>query len=197
MVIVRPQPPPKHETVCEAAPDEDEAPLAPVPANGRRFAGRIATEYAYDVDHVHRPAVRLQLELPLRVGLESAWTHFIEPLMDGGLDRLTIGDANLTFRFAQSERAQFRAGLGARLMTDHLGTDAGFNFTYGFDLFPARPLVISGAFDLGNLGQAFVFAGRATVGAALGRVELYAGYDVLLVDPVLFHGPVAGVRIWF
>jgi len=204
MTIVPPPPRPKVARTAQArsvaavepargGPPQPRRPLA----GTQRYAIRLAAEYAYDVDRVHRPSLRLQLELPWRLGLASAWTHLLEPLPGGGLDRLTIGDANLTFRFAQSARAQFWVGLGARLMLDALGVDPGFSFTYGVDLFPRRPLVISAAVDLGNLGLAFVCHGRATVGAALGAVELYAGYDVLLVDPVLFHGPVAGLRVWF
>jgi hypothetical protein len=190
MVIVK-DPPAETDPLAEP-------PKATLPPSGsQRHAARLALEYAHDLDGVLRPTARLQLEFPLRLGLESAWTHFIEPLSGGGFDRLTIGDTNLTFRFAQSPSAQFWVGLGLRLLTDAVGTDPGFNFTYGFDLFPGRPLVISASIDLGNLGLAFALHGRATVGVALGVFELYAGYDAMLVDPVLFHGPLAGLRVWF
>jgi hypothetical protein len=82
-------------------------------------------------------------------------------------------------------------------MTDAQGTDPGFNLTYGLDVYPSRPFVISASIDVGTLGRTFLFHGRVSVGLCLGPVELYGGYDVLHVDPVAFHGPIGGMRMWF
>jgi hypothetical protein len=82
-------------------------------------------------------------------------------------------------------------------MIDGTRVDAGFNASYAMDIFPMRPLVLSASVDVGQLGYALVVHGRGTVGVMLARVELYAGYDVMLIDPVLFQGPIAGVRLWF
>jgi len=51
---------------------------------------------------------------------------------------------------------QFHSGLGMRFMVDNLKgkqqVDSGINFTWGFDWYPARPLVFSAMMDMGTLG---------------------------------------------
>jgi hypothetical protein len=162
------------------------------------FAMRFSGEYAYDVDGLHRPAGSFLIEVAsIRLGLETAWSGYLEPLPDGTTDRLVFGDVNLFFRNAQHERFEFRFGLGANLMIDAEDVDAGVNATWQVDLFPVRPLVLSVSADVGNLGYAFVAHLRGAVGVMLSRLELFAGYDARWVGSVLFHGPLAGARIWF
>lgn len=175
---------------------EGEADPKPPGAAGVSF--RIAARYAYDWDGLHLPGVDALLEttLPMRLGVETGWTTYIEPL-PGMLDHLTIGDLNLTIRFAQSRRVEFRSGLGARLMIDRGDVAGGFNFTYGFDVYPARPVVVSASIDLGNLGRAFYLEGKGTLGMALRGMEIFAGYDATRIGDVVLHGPVAGIRGWF
>jgi hypothetical protein len=160
---------------------------------------RLASEYAYDFGPVHRPSLLASIDSIYRLGITTHWTHYLEPLGDGSLDRLTVGDLNLTFRVAQSEHAQVRLGLGARMLAG--GELAfGFNFTYLIDLFPVDPLVISLVADVGNLGAAFTARGRVTLGVQLGPFEPYLGYDLTCFTSqaalVLFQGPVAGLRVW-
>ena len=42
-----------------------------------------------------------------------------------------------------------------------------------------------------------VVHGRATLGATHWGAELYAGWDVMLVNEIPIHGPIAGFRYWF
>ena len=90
-----------------------------------------------------------------------------------------------------------RAGLGLNWLTDSSDTDLGFNFTYGGDLFPAKPWVISGEIDWGTLGHAGLFHGRTTVGICLRQVELFAGYDYFDVGDAQLDGFVSGLRLWY
>jgi hypothetical protein len=48
----------------------------------------------------------------------------------------------------------FRTGLGFNWLDDPIDTNFGFNFTYGADLFPRRPWVLSATIDWGTLGEA-------------------------------------------
>ncbi len=158
----------------------------------------IAPEYSYDFDNVHRPSIYAMFDTSIRLGLETGWNFLLEPLDGDELDSLVIGDINGTFRFAQSNRAEFKAGIGARLMFDGGKYSAiGFNFTYGFSVFPIKPMVFSASVDLGNLGMAFTVHGRVSVGVSLLGWEPYIGYDVLFIEPIVFHGPTAGLRKWF
>jgi hypothetical protein len=127
--------------------------------------------------------------------------HFEEHGAPGGPDRLTVGDCNLVFRFAQAERAEFRAGVGFNWLVhpdEGMGpSDFGFNFTYGADFFPRKPWVLSADLDAGNLGHAGLFRFRATGGVMLRSVEIYTGYEYLDIGRTQFNMLLAGVRAWF
>lgn len=166
------------------------------PPTGHRRSIRLLGEYAYDLYGVHRPSVYASIDTSFRLGLETGWTHMMERLGDGTIDRLNIGDVNATFRIVQHPSMQVRIGFGWRYMTDEQGLDNGFNYTVGFDVFPIRPLVIAGSIDIGNLGKAFLLHGRLALGLNLGPVEIFVGYDAMLIGPVVLHGPLSGVRIW-
>lgn len=162
----------------------------------RPISMRLALEYAADLDGVHRPAGYFVLDTTLRLGLESGWSHYME-VDNGEIDRLTLGDINLMFRFAQNEYVQFRMGVGPRFFMGEGVTAVGFNFTYGMDIFPVKPLTIGLHGDLGNAGYAGLAHGRITVGVVLGPVELYAGWDALAIGKTRYNGPVGGLRAWF
>jgi hypothetical protein len=164
---------------------------------GDWWSAHLSAEYGTDFDRIQRVGGRLMLDTTSRFGLLTQWNWYHESLDQGHSDDTTIGDINLTYRFAQSERIQMHAGVGGRIMTDSHLTRGGFNFHYGADLFPAEPVVVSTSLDLGNLGDAFVVHGRATVGVTRKHWELFGGYDFLRVGSTNLQGPTAGLRIWF
>ena len=65
------------------------------------WSARFSVEYAHDFHPVHRPNLSASIDSVHRFGLTTRWTHYIEPEEGGQTDQLTIGDVNLTFRFAQ------------------------------------------------------------------------------------------------
>ena len=112
-------------------------------------------------------------------------------------DGLWLGDFNAIYRFAQSERAQFRAGLELNWLDDPVDTDIGFNFTCGADFFPQKPWILSATLDWGTLGSAELFRFRTSVGLIIHRVEVYSGYEYLDIDNSQINALLAGVRVWF
>ncbi len=146
---------------------------------------------------VKRLSGRLQLDTLSRIGLDIESNHWSERLSGGGHDGLWTGDANVVFRFAQSEKWQFRAGAGVNWLADDLGTELGFNLTYGADWFPRKPWTVSSVFDVGRLGDAGLFHNRTTIGAMVGRSEIFCGYDYFQLGSTSFHGPVAGIGLRF
>ncbi len=154
-------------------------------------------EDGYDFRGVNRFSTREFLDTASRFGVSTDWDFFTQRLRCGCYDELTVGDLNLTFRFAQSEWMQMYAGVGGRLMPDQGDTRGGFNFTYGADIFPCKPVVVSSSFDVGDLGSAGVFRFRATAGLVHRHWELFGGYDFLRIGDVDLQGPMAGLRLWF
>jgi hypothetical protein len=108
-----------------------------------------------------------------------------------------LGDAYLTWRFAQCSWGQMYLGAGARWQIDRQHSTAGCSFLYGGDFFPIDPLIISTTLDMGNLGDAFAIRGRCTVGVQLGRWEIFAGYDYQRIGNAQIQGPLVGLKRWF
>lgn len=156
---------------------------------------RLTEELGTNFGDLHRNGLRLQLDTTSRFGLDAEWNHWFEQT-PAGTDELDTGDFNLTYRFAQSERAQFHSGLGLNWMADN-GAEVGFNFTYGFDLFPVKPWVLSTTLDAGTLGGTGLIHARSTVGVMLNHVELYTGVDWQQIGSTNLTGAVAGLRLWF
>jgi hypothetical protein len=157
---------------------------------------RLRTEYAWDVDNVHQPGVHAVLLLPWLVGMEFGWTFFLERV-GGGIDHLSFGYVHVLLRLFSIDALDVRTGLGGRWMVDRDRVDGGFSYTLAMDVMPAPYLVFSAAGDLGTLGNAFVAHGRLTVGGRYRGLVVYAGYDVQQIGDVLFHGPVAGLQLWY
>ncbi len=163
----------------------------------RRWSARVRAEYADDFNDLHRLGGHLLLSTSSRWGLDTEMGRLREGLPNGARDQIWIGDCNLVFRFAQSERMQWRTGLGLNWLDDPAATDFGFNFTYGMDYFPRRPWVISSTLDWGTLGHAELFRYRATVGVIVRGIEAFTGYEYLDVDRTQIGSLLGGVRIWF
>ncbi len=165
--------------------------------NPRLWSARLDAEYVNDFDGLEQLGGHLLLDTASRFGLDASASQFEEGLGRGCRDRLWLGDANLVFRFAQSEWAEFRTGLGVNWLDDCQGDDLGFNFTYGADFFPRKPWVISSAIDAGTLGHAGLFRFRATGGVVFHGVEVYTGYEYLDIERTHSNSLLAGLRFWF
>ena len=90
-----------------------------------------------------------------------------------------------------------RTGIGLNWISDQVGQDSGFNFTYGGDWFPVRPFIVSGELDWGEIGHSNLVHVRVTAGVEWHRAEVYVGYDYLDVGNAQLGTCLAGVRIWF
>ncbi len=158
---------------------------------------QLSLENGNDFAGLNRAGGHLLFDTSSRLGILTNWNYYHENLGNGRTDYMVVGDVNATFRFAQSEWAVLRAGLGLRLRRDHGAGDVGFNFHYGGDFFPVNPVVVSTSLDLGNLGSAGVVHLRGTVGVTHHGWELFGGYDWLRIGDVNLQGPLLGLRVWF
>lgn len=175
--------------------------LADGSATGRIWSGRFNVEYLEPFTDANGVGGRVLLSTTSRFGLDAEASHFNEHRANAEFDTLWVGDCNLVFRFAQAEKAEFRAGLGFNWL-DSPGvtrrqSDFGFNFTYGADFFPRKPWIFSADLDAGNLGRAALVRFRTTGGILLHGVEAYTGYEYLDIGRGHFNLLVAGVRAWF
>ncbi|MDA0834068.1 MAG: hypothetical protein O2955_13585 [Planctomycetota bacterium] len=162
----------------------------------RSWMGQFTAEAGSDFRDLDRFGGRLQLDTASRFGIDTEFNLLSENL-GGGNDSLWLGDINLTYRFAQSETWQFRAGVGANWLADKDETNGGFNFTYNVDVYPVRPWVIKTGIDYGTLGHTNRFHYRGTVGFQFHEVELFTGYDYQHIASQDFHMMISGLTVWF
>lgn len=149
-----------------------------------------------ETSDINRYGGRIVLDSAVRWGIDTE-TNFWYESSSAGSDHVWTGDANVFYRFAESEEVQMRAGFGVNWLSDRIGTNAGLNFTYGLDWFPRKPFTISTVFDFGSIGRGTLFHNRTTAGLMMGPVEAFAGYDYFQIGSTSFHGPVAGLGFRF
>jgi hypothetical protein len=166
-------------------------------ADGAEWSLRPRWELGSDLDDLERTGLGLELEHARRFGLDAAWSRWVEDVDGGGSDELDLGDANLVYRFAQGERAAFRAGLGVNVLDDSSGTELGINATYAARFLPARPLSAGLELDLGTLGGDGLVHLRAEMGLIVTRFELFATWDHFDVDGEELRSVALGLRAWF
>ena len=162
----------------------------------RQWDGEASFEYADNFDDVDRLGAHLRISTTSRFDFETNWNSFTEET-PAGRDHLTLGDVDVLFRFAQTDVLQFRSGLGANWLDDRQGAYAGFNFRYGVEWYPVRPLAIKSLIDLGEIGKAGMVHARITVGALWHRWEIFTGYDFRQIGDVHVDGPLAGLLFRF
>lgn len=163
------------------------------------WMGRLSIDAGSDFGHASRYTSSLFLTTTSRLGMASTWTR-IEETRDSQYQGRWLGDAFLTFRFAQHERAHFYIGAGPRMQFSADDAEVGMSAGYGFDLFPVKPMVLSVWLDGGTLGRPDVFRvgrGRFLVGSVYRSLEVYAGYEVLCIGSDRQQGPLLGLRLWF
>jgi hypothetical protein len=163
----------------------------------RLWSLRVDAEYTNNAQGIDSLGGHFLLDSSFRLGLEASGSQLEERFPGGTCDRLSIGDANVVFRFAQAPWAEFRTGLGANWLADRQEGNVGFNFTYAADFFPRNPWIISTVFDAGTLGHAGLFRFRLTGGVVFHGVEAYAGYENLDIGRTDINSLLTGLRFWF
>ena len=161
------------------------------------WAFQAKTAYAESFGRFRRIDAGLQLEGTHRFGIDAEFDYWRESVVSGQRHSFWTGDANLMFRFAQSEWLQTRVGLGGNWLEDDANSDYGFNFTYKADLFVRDPLILSGELDWGTLGDETLFHPRITLGAQWHRAELFIGADYFDIGPTQATSMIAGGRFWY
>ena len=171
-------------------------PIDPQGPRHRSWAGEAAFDYANDLDDLSRFGGHLRISTVSHVDVETNYNWF-EESSPTVRDHLSMGDVDLLFRFAETEKWQFRSGFGANWFADKQGVNAGFNFRYGVEWFPKRPWTAKALIDLGELGKSDLIHVRSTVGVDLQRWELFTGYDYRKIGDVHIDGPLVGLQMRF
>ena len=158
----------------------------------------LQADYGADFDDLNHAHGRLFGDISQRIGFDSEFYYRHENVATAnGNDELWNGDVNFTYRFAQNEFWQFRAGLGVNWLHDRIGTEAGFNTTYGVEYFPQDPWVLGSVIDWGRIGSTSLFHYRGTVGWTHNGWGVFTGYDYLGLGGEKIHAWINGVEYRF
>ncbi len=163
----------------------------------KKTSGRISFEYGSDFDDIDRWTGDFQFEGARGWGIDADWNYYTERLAPGLQDNLHLGDINVFYRAVQTEKLQWRFGLGINWLDTRDVGEMGLNGTLKLDWFPVKPIVFSGELDYGRLGDAEMFHGGFSLGVMMNRVELFSGYDYRKIGQVELEGPVFGIRLWW
>lgn len=153
-------------------------------------------DYGTDFSSLTQAHGRVFGDLDNRLGFDTEFFYRQEELRPG-TDELWHGDFNLTYRFAQSEHWQFRAGLGVNWLADDLDTDFGFNATYNAEWFPVKPWYVSSSLDWGRVGSASLLHLRNTVGVTKSGWGIFTGYDYFSIGDEKIHSWINGIEYRF
>lgn len=165
----------------------------------RRWAGQVWSEGAWQGRGLWRTAGGLRIDSAF-IGFDGDLSYYLEPAAN---DALYLGTANLSLIPFRGRHGLFRLGGGINTMIDgrvpgegHREYALGWNVTTSLDLFPTWPVVLSARADVGQLYQAVMARGRASVGVMLWRMEIFGGYEHTQVGRVALAGPMLGIRLW-
>jgi hypothetical protein len=178
-----------------------DGPVRPLARRPHDYALQLSLEAGY-LDGVARGGPSLRLLTPSRFEVDTRYALFHEWLADAppgapDTDATSLGATHLSYRLGEGVAGLLRLGAGMRYMADRTGAEAGFDMLVGADLFVARPFVLSLELTGGTLGEAVVFAPRVQLGVMLGRYELFASYEHMVIGEVELPAPMLGTRIWF
>lgn len=150
---------------------------------------RIQTDYSWN-SKASAVNTRLLLEGAGRIGLRGSFDYRrdVEMIADyNGQDDFWIGDMAVTYRFAQSDVVQLRAGGGFMWFSDGMDADIGWNFLYEVDWYLKDPWVVNASLNLGALhfqkgrSSAPVVNFRTTIGYQRKRIQVYIGFQHLQI----------------
>ena len=182
------------------------------PQQSYRFvSGTASAEGAYVGKHMWRGGLAARFNM-WRFGIDTDLNMFGKSAKQSGRGITYAGTANVTFALVMRPRIIWRVGGGVGYLANgqllgigqqHPGADVGGNLTSSVDVFPFKPLIMSGQVDYGRLGHGSQDAinmvhARATLGLMLPHgIEVYGGYDFRRIGQLNLQGPTVGVRVWF
>jgi hypothetical protein len=201
----------ENDPIIGMEPPSEYPPLPTLPDNGldwreggHTWAAQLQADIAFIDNNTWRVRPRFRLFTPSRFELDGELAYYHESLsvddqrlLKRTIDWLGMGTGHISYRFAQSQAVQFRAGIGPRFLVTPDDSELGFDTVYSFDAFIHDPLVLSGSIGLGSVGRAFVSDFRIQLGFVFSGVELYGGYEHVQIGHAPLGGPLAGLRYWF
>ncbi|MCB9753678.1 MAG: hypothetical protein H6713_27365 [Myxococcales bacterium] len=184
-----------------AAEPQDPSPVPiedVIPERGRVWSLNLGLEGAFLPADTVRGGFSTRVLVSL-FELNSSWSYLHEFDIR---DRLVLGDINIGFS-GGSRYVHAHFGVGPSFMIDPSVPDisartlVGVNYVSArLEVFPKKPLVLKLGADAGRLRAADYWRLRASLGATIGKLELFAGYEHLQVGAVPLGGPMVGVVVW-
>ncbi len=165
--------------------------------NRKFMRARYLSEYGDNFGRQQKISSRILLDTRSRIGVDASFDYLREQTGGSEHDQTWLGDVNVVLRFAQSEQAEFRAGVGVAWQADSLGSASGANFTYGGNVYLSEPHMVDFDLDLGRIGEAGLTRFRTGYSFYLHRLRARLGYEYLRVGSFDANYMSGGVGIDF
>lgn len=115
-----------------------------------------------------------------------------------------LGSANWTLDLVMRPHFNLRTGPGLVARADaNLSLGRLPSYAFGpsvlteLEIFPLHPVVASGRFEIGRIGDLIAVSGRASVGVMVRRLEIAVAYEAKRIGDMELRGPQLGLRLWF
>ena len=199
-------PPPRAVTLAPSEAGTPQGALVPIAEEEVVVArpavqGVIAADVGYVLGDLARVTVAGRVELPWRLDVLLGYTGFLEP-RDAGFDAIAIGRLGIGARLIDEEIAQLRVALAVRHFQDWIGPQFGVDGVLGIDVDVYESVVLGLEGSFGTIGETFAAQIRGSLGVRIDSVEIFAGYDHLVLQPfdasqraVELGGPMVGVLV--
>lgn len=165
----------------------------------RYSAGHISLGVGYMGNDGWRAAARARWMHNSRFEFDVGTIGFGE-FDDGEIDAATFFSGHVGYRFVETDTFTMHTGIGGAAWQSAGLWAGGIDLYYGFDWFLVEPIVFSLNAEIGGLGEAARFGFQGSIGAMLGRTEIFLGWEHFVLareaQAIELGGPQVGVRLW-
>lgn len=162
--------------------------------NGKLYSLRVGSAFQWINPKTHGVRGDVSLKTSHRFGLDASFTRYEERLQEENRT-LSFGEVVPTYAFAQSERCDFRAGVGYQWVDGVRYSDR-LKLMYAAHFF-LKPLQIGMDSGVGILNGRPLWEVSPGIGLHWSRIEWRAAYRWRIISDETISGPEVGIAIWF
>jgi hypothetical protein len=160
--------------------------------------------WVYDIDNEYKifrnenfgMGLNFDIRNRSRIEFQGEVNYISDLSVNGKIDKMYLGNANILFRFAQNQYLLMRSGLGVNAFLSKEDSYHLF-YSYSVDVYPIKPLYCSARIDLGLIGRTSFFRLRTGIGLLHKRLEVNGGVEMYHIGRDSLIGFYMGAKLYF